>query len=65
MDNKHQKCPKHGVFPHLRLPLIFFQIFLKILEGHKWGKTPILDAFLMFYVHISKTALTILMEFCV
>ena len=25
MDKKHQKCPKTGVFPHLRPPKIFFQ----------------------------------------
>ena len=33
----------------------------EILVGHKWGKNPIFRAFLMFFVHISKTALTILM----
>ena len=37
----------------------------KILGGRKWGKTPIFGAFLMFFVHISKTALRILTKFCV
>ena len=35
---------------------------LKIsLGGRKWGKISLFGAFLMFFVHISKTALTILM----
>ena len=33
--------------------------------GRKWGKTPIFGAFLMFFVHISKTALRILTKFCI
>ena len=37
----------------------------KKLGGLKWGKTSIFGAFLMFFVHISKTSQTILMEFCV
>ena len=28
----------------------------KILGGHKWGKTPILGAFLKFFVHISASS---------
>ena len=36
----------------------------KIVGGRKWGKTPIFGAFLMFFVHISKTALRILTKIC-
>ena len=28
----------------------------KSLGGHEWGKTPILGAFLMFFVHISASS---------
>ena len=37
----------------------------KILGGSQMGETPIFGSFLMFFVHISKTALTILKNFCV
>ena len=62
MDKKHQKCTKKGGFPPLvatqDLKKNFFQ--RKIHWGSEMGEPPIFGAFLMFFVHISNMALTIL-----